>query len=252
MPVLSAMQIAVREGLLHIAANAAGAAAGRNPEFLHQLRVGARRLRAALHASRRLWRKEDVRALRRCLRKLAAATGPVRDWDVQYRTVAPGLRARAAAQRRSAHAALRRALPLVSRLSPPRARDVAPLPLPAHARRVLDRLDRKIRRRAARVDWARPEERHALRVRLRRLRYTAELLQGAFPGADAEPLVGALKDLQGILGELNDIEIGRRLRAELGARARPARAREQRLLGALPSAWRRFATAPRFWRKMPL
>lgn len=252
MGTVPAMRAVLREALAHVASNASGAAAGKESEYLHQMRVGARRLRAALRASKDLWRKDDVLALRRNLRTLAKASGPVRDWDVQLPGFPSHLRVRASARRHAAHAALRRALPPASVWKVPRARAFSPPPLAEHARDVLDRLDAKAMRRGARIDWSQPDSRHALRVRLRRLRYAAEFLQGAFPHAGAGTLIAALKDLQEVLGALNDIEVGRRLRLELDAPPASGDARERSLRHRLPAAWRRFATAPRFWRKIGL
>jgi CHAD domain-containing protein len=250
MQTVTALRAVLREALAHVLANAPGAAQGVDPEYLHQMRVGTRRLRAVLRASKGLWRMDDVRALRRGLRKLAAATGPARDWDVQYRRLGTSLRARASVRRRSAHAALRRALPALSGWKVPRAINASPPALPDFARDALERLDARVQRRASQTDWTDAHARHALRIRLRRLRYVAEFMRGAFPRVDASPLIAALKVLQDILGKLNDGDVGRRLRAELEAPAVRPRTRERRLLARLPAAWRRFATAPGFWRKI--
>jgi len=242
------MRAALQEALDQIAVNAPGAASGTDPEYLHQLRVGTRRLRAALRASLDLWRKDDVRALRRQLRELAAVSGPARDWDVFLHKLPVALRARARDRQRKAHAALRRALQAMQPLQLPRTAGGARRGWPAFARDALERLDRKALRRAARTDWADPAGRHALRIRLRRLRYACEFMSGAFPRRNAKTLIRTLKDLQDLLGELNDLEVARRLSRQLGARRAPARARERELLEQLPAAWRRFASAPRFWR----
>jgi triphosphatase len=250
MDAASAMRAALREALAHMKANVRGAAAGKDPEFLHQLRVGSRRLRAALRESRELWRKNDVRALRRELRRLSAAAGPARDWDVLHEKLPARLKARASSPRRAAQHALRGTL-LKLELRLPRAkRDPGP-PLAQFAREALDRMHRKLLERRRGTDWDDAERRHALRVRVRRLRYVAELLEAAFLGADARPLVASLKRLQDTLGELNDIEVARRLLRDLGAPASGSAHRERALLERLPSDWRAFAAAPRFWRVTP-
>jgi CHAD domain-containing protein len=100
------------------------------------------------------------------------------------------------------------------------------------------------------MDWTRAKKRHALRRRLRRLRYASEFVAGAFPRSDREPLIHSLKALQDLLGTLNDAEVARRLARELGG-SKPRRtpsARERALIAQLPGAWRRFTAAPRFWR----
>lgn len=241
------MRAALQQSMDQIAANAPGAAAGTDPEHLHQMRVGTRRLRAALRASRGLWRKDDVRALLRQLHELAAVSGPARDWDVFLGNAPSALRARARARRRLAHAALRRVLHAMPPLQLPRAQSRTQQSWPEFARDALARLDRKARRRADHTEWTDPSERHALRVRLRRLRYVAEFMSGAFPSRSAKVLIRSLKDLQDLLGALNDIEVARRLTRQLSGPKAPARARERELFAQLPGARRRFATAPRFW-----
>ncbi|HSD44914.1 MAG TPA: CHAD domain-containing protein [Burkholderiales bacterium] len=100
--------------------NEDGVRGGRDPEYLHQLRVGLRRLRSSLGLVALASSKEAVAPLAGELRWLGGALGPARDWDVfmtetfarlarQFRQ-APGVasfRARAARVRR-AHAATAR------------------------------------------------------------------------------------------------------------------------------------------------
>jgi len=76
----------VRAALKQIGANAAGAAEGRNPECLHQLRVGLRRLRSTLRAFRPLLRRRKSAEFDRLLREILRALGAARDWDVFRRS----------------------------------------------------------------------------------------------------------------------------------------------------------------------
>lgn len=243
----------MREALAQVLANVPGALAKKDPEFLHQLRVGTRRLRAALRVFRGTMQRKDERALRRTLRKVAQVTGPARDWDVNVHRLPLSLRPEAEQRRRAAHAQLRPVLGAVQLWMLPRGvADTRPL-LDAYARDVLESLDRKVARKGRRIDWQRAPQRHVLRVRLRRLRYACEFLSGAFPGRDSEPLVRSLKRLQDLLGELNDLEVARRLLREMTGAPVHRRApgpRERKLIEELPAAWRRFARAPRFWRKL--
>jgi CHAD domain-containing protein len=186
MDAATAMRAVLREALAHVEANAAGAAVGDDAEFLHQLRVGARRLRAALRASKRLWRKDDVGRLRRDLRALAAASGPARDWDVQHERLPARMRRAAQLRRSAARDRLRRVLAALDLRLPHATAGAAQL-FAEFARETLERMHRKLRRRARDTNWKDPEQRHALRVRLRRLRYIAEFLAPAFPRADARP-----------------------------------------------------------------
>jgi inorganic triphosphatase YgiF len=63
-------------------ANEHGLHAGRDPEYLHQLRVGLRRLRSCLSLVALATSKEAVAPLADELRWLGGALGPARDWDV--------------------------------------------------------------------------------------------------------------------------------------------------------------------------
>jgi CHAD domain-containing protein len=250
MAVAAARRAVMRETLEQIRANIPGSLAGRDPEYLHQLRVGTRRLRAALRVFRGTMQRREERALLRTLRKIAKASGPARDWDVNVARLPVALRAEAARRRRAAHAQLRRVIGAVQIWMLPRGLAGTRPDLDAFARAVLESLDRKATRQGEAIDWKRAGQRHALRVRLRRLRYACEFLSGAFPGQDSEPLVRSLKQLQDLLGELNDMEVARRLVRELrGRRTRRAPGpRERKLVSLLPAAWRRFTRAPRFWR----
>jgi CHAD domain-containing protein len=166
-----------------------------------------------------------------------------------FLSVAPSaLRARARARRRLAHPALRRVLHAMPPLQLPRAQSRTEQSWPEFARDALARLDRKARRCADRTEWADAFERHALRIRLRRLRYVSEFASGAFRGRRAKTLIRSLKNLQDLLGELNDLEVARRLTRQLSGREARSEKRERKLLSDLPGAWRRFAAAPRFWR----
>lgn len=229
-------------------ANFPGAVAGRDPEYLHQLRVGMRRLRAALHIFDATLREADVRALRRLLRALSRVAGPARDWDVHARRLPPALRPAAERRRRAAYAALRRVLHAPQLWPPPRGLPSAQVALPVFAHSVLERADRRARRRGEQLEWTHAGRRHDLRIRLRRLRYAAEFLRGAFPGADTEPFIRSLKRLQDALGELNDLEVARRLQAELAGEKPRRGPRTVQRLKALPAAWDAFIAAPRFWR----
>jgi triphosphatase len=198
-----------------------------NPDNLHQLRVGLRRLRSALRAFEAILPQKKAKRLardaRRAMRKLAAA----RDWDVfvaWLEQAHPRSEALMPA-RRMQHEARLAAQDAAGELSleplRPKARDL-PVAL------VLEGLERKTRKQARRMDWADPAERHELRIRVKRLRYASEF----FGHRRA-----ALERLQGVLGELNDVEVARELLRGIDADAEPLyRAlaeRERRLLGRL-------------------
>jgi CHAD domain-containing protein len=63
--------------------NAPGTRAGEDIEALHDMRVGSRRLRAALGLFAKIFSKEDYRALDKQIGDITDALGAVRDHDVQ-------------------------------------------------------------------------------------------------------------------------------------------------------------------------
>src|SRR5258706_5927933 len=100
-----------RAAIAQIRANASGAALGRNHEYLHQLRVGIRRLRSTLRAFSKLVRRQRARQFDREFRALLRSMGAVRDWDAFLQTqLPPALRKAARKQRALALASLRSAV----------------------------------------------------------------------------------------------------------------------------------------------
>jgi inorganic triphosphatase YgiF len=75
-------------------ANEAGTLDGRDPEFLHQLRVGLRRLRSCLALARAPIVASSHPDLLEELRSLQNALGPARDWDVFATETLPPIVAR--------------------------------------------------------------------------------------------------------------------------------------------------------------
>src|SRR3972149_4394086 len=71
-----------RSCLAQMQANETGVGAGRDLEFLHQYRVGLRRLRSSFGLFRPLLASESAAALLQEMRWLSAYLGAARDWDV--------------------------------------------------------------------------------------------------------------------------------------------------------------------------
>lgn len=227
---------------VQIAANAEGVLACDDPEYLHQLRVGLRRLRALFAAFRAL--DPQPGAVRQRLRPFATVLGAARDWDVFAEGLpsppAAAKKARAKARALVASPPFQRALVRILRWieeAPWRTREE---PLDRFAARALDRLHRKALKK---IDWSDAAERHRRRVRLKRLRYAADAFADGFARARASPYLAALERLQDGFGELNDIAVARRL-----GRGQALDAREKRLIGRVRRDWAAFEARPPFWR----
>jgi triphosphatase len=246
----AAFRAVAEAALAQIETNARGALVSDDAEFLHQLRVGLRRLRAALRAFRDVLPSKTTKNLKRSLAKLSPKLGAARDWDVlvarlEAHRASPRLLHKAQARRAAARRLARRALvskrfagigPAVRSLKAADSRAT----LAQFAADALDRAHRKLVTQADGADWSAASARHALRIRVKRLRYSCEFFAPAFPARRVTPYIAALKALQDILGELNDVAVGRRLLGFVGD--------EAALLRRLGPAWRALERRPAFWR----
>jgi inorganic triphosphatase YgiF len=250
--------------LAQAGANTEGVLESTDPEYLHQLRVGLRRLRSALRAFKPLLPAGAAKPLIRRLKRLMPALGAARDWDVFVEwledTSAPqALLARArrkrAAARRSARQRVRspefqRFLLGSLRWLHEARRPTTSASLGEVAADSLKRLDKQARRRGARVDWHDAGERHALRIRIKRLRYAGDFFAPLFDQGRAAAYLESVEVLQELLGELNDLAVAGRLLRALGNDRETTRRldeRERQLIRRLGSAWRIFLRQPVFW-----
>ncbi|MEO8740530.1 MAG: CHAD domain-containing protein [Casimicrobiaceae bacterium] len=227
--------------LAQIGGNAEGVALGTDTEFLHQMRIGARRLRSLIRLIRGIKAMELPAPLAEELRWLAASLGPARDWDVFVDEVLPpiarhfsarreltSIRIRAARrraqQRASAQAAVAspRFLQVLlalggffASLADAPATPDAPPPALAFATALLAAREQKLRKLGKRLASATSTERHEVRIAAKKLRYAAEFFAPLFPDRRARTYVRSLSRLQSTLGVLNDVAAAERLLAEL-------------------------------------
>jgi inorganic triphosphatase YgiF len=251
-PVALDVQMTAGEALRRIAwsaigqmqANETGTVEAADPEYLHQFRVGLRRLRSILALARAPLAASIHAGLLDDLRALQQALGPARDWDVfTTQTLPPivaafpsvsglkGIRVRAG-QLRRAHdrqaaetvasrdmqkLVLRLGLALTDATLDPRDEPSAWLGRPArsYAAEILDARFRKLRKRGAHLATATPEQRHATRIAGKKLRYAAEFFAPLFSAKRARRFAAALAELQDVLGALNDATVTSRLLDEL-------------------------------------
>ncbi|MGH8746345.1 MAG: CHAD domain-containing protein [Burkholderiales bacterium] len=228
-----------------VQANVAGTMHARNPEFLHQLRVGLRRLRSALRTFAPLLSKSSVRPLTHELKAIVAELGGARDWDVLYALLSQRILPTAArsadmirllrkvrTRRNTARWQARQALASAAfhkfLLHLMRWMEQAPWRRSAEAQRAVARSasgvgqrtiareERKVLSHAQSIDWADSAARHRLRILVKRLRYGCEFFSDAFAGKTTQRYLDRLEAVQDVLGELNDISVADRLLEELG------------------------------------
>ena len=204
-----------------------------DPEGLHQLRVGVRRLRALVTLFGKVLSKDAKALLRAELGWLQAALGPARDWDVfRLETLAPlrsrmpddsGLDAVTAAveeQRRRAYACAQAALleprytELLLRLelwldnagwaAQAQVQDSLQQPVTKLASASLEKRARKLRKVAGKHHELHEAEYHEIRILAKKLRYGAEFFQRLYSKKTVKPHLKALAEIQDALGSLND------------------------------------------------
>ena len=239
----SALQTLGRECLAQMEVNAA-AMGSPDPEYLHQLRVGWRRLRALLKLAAPLASPQTVASLEEELRWLGSELGPARDYDVfALETLAKvaaefrgergiaRLRRRAGAHRRRAAKRARTAIlsPRTQKLflalgawlaSPAQSSEPTQAPNSARdrARGLLEEGHDKLCKRAKHAHRLDPERRHRARVAAKRQRYAAEFFASLFSGKRVDAYLQALSRLQSALGRLNDLQMAGKLIDEVAPR----------------------------------
>ena len=233
----------------HWRINLPAALDGRDPEGVHQVRVGFRRFRSALSLFRKLIPENQRAWLNTEAKWLASQLGQVRDLDVFLADLATRTgkndegaaalaravgeihaKARSAAAAALRGARLRRLNNRIETWLDGRgwyAGGVESPDINRFARTVLNKRLRKIGEIAARADALTVPERHELRIAVKKLRYGIEFLRPALPEKRAQRTANILKRLQDSLGHLNDLAVAERTIALALADATP---RERRLI----------------------
>ncbi|WP_222182008.1 CYTH and CHAD domain-containing protein [Geminicoccus harenae] len=276
--------------------NEAAVLDGRDPEGIHQMRVALRRLRSLLTVFKDLIPPAQRKSLSGELRTVVKALGPARDLDVfEAELLAPVLAARAgepslsalhelatSARARAydeAHAMVasrdygRTLLRLSAWLAMRGWRvgadaagaDQLAMPATQAAAALLDKALRKVRRRGRHFAGLAPDERHEVRIALKKLRYAADAVADLFDPDRVKPYNKRLSQLQDHMGRFNDAFVaGALVDRLLGDAGLPAATRQAAAKGAgmvagwhahaavadepeLIDAWRAFKRAEPFW-----
>ncbi len=280
----------------HLMANEPCATQGSHIEGIHQMRVATRRLRSALALFRKLLPAAQVAHLNGELRWLINEMGPARDWDVFLDETLPpvaaavagedavaldtlgrkarGIRDRAYEPARAAIASKRYAALFLDLGHWVESRGWRDQPLNENAARLfspvadlapslLRKRYRAARRTGKGFESLSEEERHEVRISLKKLRYASEFLSSLYPERKVGPYAAALKTMQDDLGRMNDVAVMRHLLADLVREAGDGEAREleraagtvvgwhEHLLRArdaeMVAAWKAFARTAPFW-----
>ncbi|HEX3429927.1 MAG TPA: CHAD domain-containing protein [Rhizomicrobium sp.] len=249
--VSDALRLTIVQCRWHVAANATVFIESHEPEAIHQLRVGLRRLRVALTSFGGEFRTPQFEAVRLRAKDLAQQLAPARDLDVFLSELfepvanANGSQEALAVLRRRAEEARKRAFgDAFAAVSGPRLRmfmrDVSDItdgrgwPFPPHqgssvltgvrayevpaetvAERVLSHRYKRARKRARHLDRLSSVERHSLRIELKKLRYAAEFYMPFFDADQAKKFLARLARMQDVLGAVNDVTVAKHILEKL-------------------------------------
>lgn len=241
-----------------------------DPEALHRLRVALRRLRSALSIFRDMLAGAHLAHVRGELRWIAAELDMARELDVLLASADDaGMRADLRRARARAYASATTALAsprlqvLMGELDEwitggnwlriPLDRRRIEQPLGAFAVQALDRCHRRVERRGRHWKRLDDEDRHRLRISVKKLRYAAEFFGALFPGKAAarqrRRFLAALEELQERLGDLHDAMTGAALLGRLGIADRRSRGPGRgRMLAEAAASYERLVNAKPFWR----
>lgn len=232
-----ALAIVATSCLRQIAQNERGIRDG-SAEAVHQMRIGLRRLRAAVSIFKDVLQGGELERLKGELVWLTEQLGEARNYDVLIASKrnfippstlgATELGDELADRREEAFAAARRAVSAV-RFERLIVTSAVELILRADgkgagaraardlAREVLERRARRVLRRLGRFARLGARERHELRIQVKKLRYGTEFFAALFPNSRRmrKRFSRSLEALQDTLGRLNDITTHQRIAAEL-------------------------------------
>ncbi len=258
-----------------------------NPQGVHQMRIGLRRMRAAISVFAQLVDDPETTRLKQELRWLTGRLGPARDLHLlalrlrRARGAAPERQKRLQVVETMRNEALATAIAALAtdryrklqtdvlvwieagdwlggaarRQLPRRARDFADA--------VLSKRARKIARRARELEALDVEGRHQLRIAAKKLYYAMGFFESLYDGRKSRERLAdyqcKVKELLDHLGALNDLAVQQQLTGSLTpvvrqsdglaviAPSRHERTKTERLLKSAGRAGRELADAKSFW-----
>jgi inorganic triphosphatase YgiF len=227
-----AFRAIARSTVRHFSGNA-DAVRNSDPEGIHQMRVGLRRLRAEISLFSKLLSGASTRKIKAQLKWLTGELAPARELDVfmneniepathddLLRRGGQAIKHEFSERRDQAFARARKAVNserfrklLIDTLQwieskQTIATDQASMPISNFAVHVLHRRIKKVRKNGRDLDKMSPLARHRLRIRVKKIRYAGEFFETLFPSKREKKRLARLSDhlkkLQDALGALND------------------------------------------------
>ena len=206
-----------------------------NADAVHDLRVSIRRFEQAMRVFKPCFRGKDLRKIRRELKRVMAAAGEVRNHDIALKLLAKskrlegtGIQPKVQNRRREAERSLLTLLKTwlerksslkwrgaLERAAAEAPEDFSKAPIGQAARQMLPGMAQDFFGSGDQAAGAKasPQELHRFRLASKKFRYTLELF-APLCGPSLNPKLEAIRSVQTILGDLNDLETVRNLLAQ--------------------------------------
>jgi len=281
-----AFQVIGASCLKHLMANEAIVRDAPEADAVHQMRVALRRLRAAITLFKTIVEDDRRDQIKAELKGMANILGGARDLDVYIATVLEPARAwhendaaldallaETDERRRRSYENVQETIVSAGfvngiletaawiqggdwmRDDTKATRKRRDLPVSTLAEEELRRRWKRILKRGRRLTELSPEERHQVRIEIKKLRYATEFFESLFKGKGAKKRKRAalrtLEALQETLGKLNDIAVSANMAASAAAETihQEQTSRVEGLLTAAKAQYRNLAALEPFWEK---
>ena len=277
---------AAAESLVQVQNNVESARSGNDPEGVHQMRIGVRRLRVTDAIAREAGLSSFSDKLGEELKWLWRLLGESRDWDVFQMETWPAVEraacngaatpsafdASVSAFREASHRKLRRALDgrrfqvivlALGWLNTLQREEIASARRHTSkhvARQLLSSRAKRMSGHGADIGRLADDQRHQLRIDAKKLRYLAEFFSGLYPSQATRRYLRRLAAVQSALGDLNDTAVtGQIVRSATAAAPAGERglvidmwvgyasASEATLRDQLVERWNTFTNTRPFW-----
>lgn len=233
----------LRQSLGQLLANRAAADCGKDIEGVHQARIAMRRIGTALSLFKSYLTGPEAAHIKAEIRWLISALGKARDLDVFLDEVLPvvaadrpndkdiaAVKTAAVKARNTAYRKVRSALnsrrytdamlALASWIEERGWRadtyqEQLDAPLLSTAGHLIGRRHRKVLKLGKSFATLSTDQRHEVRLALKKVRYAAEFFVGLYPEAKTRPFISAMRRLQNALGASNDVATAENLLAAL-------------------------------------
>lgn len=273
-----ALRSLIADCLSHVQINVEGVLLRADAEYLHQVRVGLRRLRVVLAIALRYQPDAELASLREQVSDLCVELGRSREWDVFVTQSLKPICARfpeherlheivrvSERARKQQHAIIaehlcsldfQRMLLRFGTWMHSEQLDASPIALKLFVSRSLKKRLQDVVKYGGALQTEDRERLHRLRIACKKLRYGIEMFESLFDREKSKAYLGVLADLQDVLGRFNDYVVAQRLINSLDSKTRHDgiafihEVLEQGLEdldAGFSKAWKRFAKLKASW-----